>query len=444
MTPDHTVGVKIAASPAKFRSLPVGIAGLISFLLFSFSFAYDGFGIQPHRYTFGGRFRDFDRSIASPLNNPQFDRLVMQAVRDSASNRLFLPRGYIGSGADTHTTQFGLQAALLAIVYPRGAQPDSFADNYFYFSSAWAAGILSAAIAAIFVACLALHFGLPTALPVMVLIAWSDWFVIHSRSLYWCEFSLLLPFTLGWLLYPLVIGGRLSRAAFLAAIAAAVALRCALSTYEFVFDAVLGASVPIVYFECLERTRLRHIIVRAAQSAVAGGAALLAVMTLHLVALRYYVGSLHAAAQNLFSSAIDRSVLAFEPEPADQFGRLPVWAQHLPITFLKLAAYLWNSVITVSLPHWGSVHIYLAAAALVQVLVTIGWAADFKGLRSNGSPLAALTAATVWSFLVPVAWLAAFPGHFTPHLHFATVNFYVPWLFTLYVWIAAVRRRSFE
>jgi peptidoglycan/LPS O-acetylase OafA/YrhL len=115
-----------------------------------------------------------------------------------------------------------------------------------------------------------------------------------------------------------------------------------------------------------------------------------------------------------------------------QADRVPGFLKGAPRDLVKAGAYLANSVVTLPAPH--RLHVFLGTAAVIQFLLFGLLAVNSVRRRILSEPRwHGLAAATVWGFVCGCSWIVLMPGHMRPHVYFATIVFYVPWLTALYV-----------
>jgi hypothetical protein len=156
----------------------------------------------------------------------------------------------------------------------------------------------------------------------------------------------------------------------------------------------------------------------------------------HCLTLAQGLGSLNLAAVTILRQAAPRALgLTTSPSVIAQTSSLPGFLRNAPPDLLKAGAYFSNSIVT--LPLVNQIHVYLGVAVAVQALLLLLLR---KHLRKPASAarleMRALYLCLLWSILCSLTWVLLMPGHLRPHVHFATIVLYVPWLLTLYLFAA--------
>jgi glycosyltransferase involved in cell wall biosynthesis len=439
---DFAYSSGIELLPAKVCRL--GVLAFVCVMLTA-SFYSNPLNIQPHRYTFGGKFLDFtDRhgsysqswTFDSLVESVDFDGYVCRSIDYYIETGRLIPFGYIGAPSSrVQPADPGFQAYILSLV----SRWTRLSGQALYASSTLAFSLLTAGVICLLLNALLREFPWQACLLFAVLVALSDWLVLLGRSLYWCQFASILPYAFAWVVYPRVREGRCRMRTFLVIAGGIIAAKCLLGGYEFLSNIILSATIPIVYTELRSNVRFSTLVRRVVQVSLAGAAGAAMAMVLHISFLANSMGSTHHAIAEIANHALARTYGGNQvAAAATQFDRLPTGARHFPLVALKLSAYLLNSVVTIPLPHFTAIHIYLVFPLVLTVGLLVWSLLRNRRLGKVNPNTAALQWCVSWSLLVSLSWVVLFPGHMTPHLHFATIAFCFPWLLTLKLWGSVV------
>jgi hypothetical protein len=419
------------------------LASVAAVAAFTANFLFNPLQLQPHRFTFAGRFVDFP-----DLKGPKLQPVTFTFFRDdptsfdgdvrgalAAYNRQphLHPLGRLGDEDRPYYTHPGYQAFLLAALARLiGGSP---ATAY-----SWGS-ILFAALAALTLTGLLFavyrEFGRVCCLLVFALLMLSDWLIFIGASVYWASFTIYLPMTVAWLVYPAFIRSKVRLLHMIVLLAVLVFVRCILGGYEFITNILLSFTVPVVYYRTKSGSALRPLAREIALLATGGAVGFVLAFAVHCFTLAQQLGLAKAAAARILQRVAQRTIgLSSGPLEIAQADRLPALVQYAPRDLVKAVAYLSNSIISV--PFVRELHVLLAAAIILQVLVLVFGRRYLAQLKpANHAKMRALFFCLGWSFLCGCTWMFLMPGHMRPHVYFATIVFYVPWLLTLYVFCGA-------
>ena len=192
-----------------------------------------------------------------------------------------------------------------------------------------------------------------------------------------------------------------------------------------------------MYYRIKSGSALRPLAREIALLSTGGAVGFLLAFAAHCFALAQQPGLAGAAAVTILRRVAPRAIgLSSGPSEVAQADRLPAFVQYVPHDLVRAVAYCSNSIISV--PFVKEWHVLLAAAIALQVLVLIFGRACLAQLKLADHPkMRASFCCLVWSLLCSSTWVFLMPGHMRPHVYFATVVFYVPWLVTFYIFSVA-------
>jgi len=204
-----------------------------------------------------------------------------------------LKGGFLYRAADQppYTSQVGLQGFVISLLPKLTGLPARVANGLFrgLFS------LLLALLLAGYGYVVGRQFGWITAALVAFYIVASYWIVSFGKNLYWAIFLHFAPLLVSWLVYPQVARGKLKERYFYGLMALLVFLK-ALNGYEFITNVILGATVPVVYYEALAQPEFRLAFRRTARivawTTLAGIGGFLAAVALHSLQLLWFFGNI--------------------------------------------------------------------------------------------------------------------------------------------------------
>ncbi len=329
--------------------------------------------------------------------------------------------------------------------------------------------------------------GLPAVATAAVVIVFFRIMSEYSLSLYWVIWAHFLPFAAAFVLYPRVLRGKLSFAAFCLVIGALVTLK-SLSGYEYITNVIAAPSVPIVFYGLRAKMPLRAVIMRIIGIGIAGSIGFAAAVGIHIVQGTLYFGSIDQILSKIADRAAERTI-GTRPEACFQGNILQIGAQSL---LLPSVPYLISSPLAIVLIVAGMfighaviplerapklLRMLFSYYAVVFTLIGIGAAlvlryamflielsfftlpvillfAGSAGLivlafvlphrtrvtdyAARRSELRMLGLATLFSIPVSWTWLVFASGHVACHPTISAITFYMPFGLMLAALIAAV------
>jgi hypothetical protein len=290
------------------------------------------------------------------------------------------------------------------------------------------------------------EFGWIAGIVVVLLSACSDWLVFVARSPYDAYFLKLTPFLATWLLYPRVLDRRM-RFSTLAIIVGGLVFLNAASVYEFIVSVIMGASVGIVYHGIKQNISLRTITKHVVAVTVAGVAAFLIVLCLHVIQVSCFEGSLQAGFERIWLKAAART---YGPT-TNFYGATDPYADSCPpnvSAFMLLQAY--SMLKAISIPFAGEQQrIYLTFFSLFMLswpffpfaLMDAQW---FSIVGRKRRLLLGLAAALAISLVGTLMWPLMAKGRMYHHMHLDSIGFYLTFVLVLYAALGAAMSTMLE
>ncbi len=406
------------------------------------NFLANPLNLQPHRFTFSGRFLDFP-DLKGPQAKPMtfeffrddptsFDGDVRGALAAYDQQAQLHPLGRLGPENRPYYAHPGYQAFLLAVLQrvTNGGPAAIYSNGLILFA------ILTSLTLTVLLTAIWREFGPASAISVFVLLMLSDWLVFIGASAYWASFTIYLPMATAWLIYPAVVRKQVAVSYMVLLLSLLVFVRCTLGGYEFISNILLGFTVPVVYYRVKSGSSLPHVAREVALLSAGGAVGFVLAFAAHCCALGHQLGSWRLAATTVIGRATPRMVgLTSGPLQITQADRLPAFLQHAPLDLVKAGAYLSNSIVTV--PFITGLHVLLAFAVAMQILLFALYRQHLANPQGAARvKVRAMFISLLWSFVCGCSWLVLMPGHMRPHVYFATIVFYVPWLITLQIFAA--------
>ena len=298
------------------------------------------------------------------------------------------------------------------------------------------------------------ELGLVTALALMALVSGSVWIGAASKSLMFVFFLHVLPFVVGWVVYPRVLKGSTPWGRFLFWVGLTVFLK-ALNGYEYIPNIILSPTVAMLFFWLRDRQEsFKRFVQRVIWTGAAGGAGLAAALFTHFVQLSLNMGGVARAADYLINRTVYRTM--GEQNSVCNNSSLPklVYDYMFNVSYVPFQqptgnippSMIWHlfALLAVGLVIGAALLVFLPGERLqigaqdagrntgwqTLPLLPSGWAAALR----------ALAAAAVWSLVCSFAWIVIFLNHMNCHYHFDALAFYLPFGLTVFIFAGYVLR----
>lgn len=272
--------------------------------------------------------------------------------------------------------------------------------NILYFINCW----LLYGLAVWLCTALGEHFGAETGIGAILAILGSCWLASGAKNLYWVLWTWLLPCCAGVLLTRRCCRKHRSDPWGLAAVFAAVCLRC-LCGFEYVSSILILCELPLAVY-WLERKKERRLwLVRMMHTGLAavGGAA--TALLCWLVQCAAYYGSFSRAWQEVTATALSRAGGA--AVEGDEVSELSVTAVQVLSRFILDE----NPQL-----QYGALQLPVLPILLLGVILTVG--CGVLALRGPaGSRPLGLCGLWLLGFMAPVSWMLLSKGHAYLHTH---------------------------
>ncbi len=419
MRQDAATRVATAAERPQTDLLRAGALGLVAWGLLTASFSSNALGVVSER-AFWEFQRDSESLVMGRIVQTRVEGMFSQgglagrrgqpSRRTPAFQYKLYRDGHPASGFTPYRSHPGANGWLAAAA--DGLMPRRVGGHLGVLQTGTAA--LSALVFAGATALTWRRFGLVAALVLLAGTLASPWVTLFSRNLWWSLWAMYLPMLgAAW-----CVARRPSLRTVAALAAVAMAIKVAMTGYEYVTAVLISGMVPFVY--AWAASRFAHASVRSATAYLGG---LIAAGTVGLGVLigqnALQSGSWATGAQHVLTVLGNRTHGDPSAHEAVYQAALSasVWESTRPYVF-RLGPFSHGA------EAWWSYGTWCIVTAVVCGLAL--WLA--RSNKESAASLRGLVAATVCSVLAPLSWFILFKGHSFIHVHMNAIVWHLPFV----------------